>query len=125
MARCWTGPPKLPTFNLTCNVWYGVAFFPPMGAPNLAAVPCQLQLGERVPYVAFQFYGCFILVPKLTDIAANPRSVPIPFADTVECPAGSGRFYVVEFVDDVGKGFANEYRSVMVRHGPGWPAPLP
>jgi len=125
MARCWTGPPKVPTFNLTCNIWFGAAPGPPIGLPNLAAVPCQLQLGERVPVQSNQLFCEYILLPKLTDVAATPRALLLPNADIVECPAGSLRYYVVMMVDDVGKGFANEYRQAMVQHAAGWPVPTP
>jgi hypothetical protein len=64
----------------------------------------------------------FLLLPPGTDI----RSGVLGTADDVEVPAGSGRFYEVEFVDDVGKGFANEYRVALLIQTTAWGAwPLP
>lgn len=125
MGCCPSGPPKIPAMPLLANIWWGQGAVIPVGLPNIALVACTLVLGDRIPYVANLNYGCYILFPALTDVAAAPRNLLLPNADLVECPAGSLRYYVVEFVDDVAKGFANQYRSAMVRHGPAWPAPLP
>jgi hypothetical protein len=57
----------------------------------------------------------------------------------VEVPSGSGRYYVVVAVDDVGRGFLNEHRyalvlpyygyyPVIIVNGwaaPAWPTPIP
>ena len=72
----------------------------------------------------------WLLLPALTDI----RSV-VTFpggggskCDIVECPLGSGRFYLVISVDDVGKGFGNEFRCAAIQatnlYGV-WPTPIP
>ncbi len=51
--------------------------------------------------------------------------------DFVECPFGSGRWYVVLFVDDIGKGFPNEHRAAVIQKighpvtGDPWPTPIP
>jgi hypothetical protein len=52
-----------------------------------------------------------LLVPKLTDIRMGD---PVNSSDLVECPAASHRLYHVFYVDDVGKGFANEFRFVIM-----------
>jgi hypothetical protein len=45
--------------------------------------------------------------------------------DTVEVPAGSKRYYLIEDVEDLGKGFTNEHRiGLLVPLAP-WPSPLP
>jgi hypothetical protein len=126
MPRCFSGPPRPPTFNITFNLW-NVAFLvaPPPGLPFLANVPCQLQLGERTNdqntnTVEFIVY---LLCPALTNISEAPPPMT-PFA-IVECPAASGRFYQVAWVDDVGKGFANEYRQVWMRKLRPFPYPIP
>jgi hypothetical protein len=53
----------------------------------------------------------FLCLPKLTDV--RPRG-SISFHDNVEVPAGSGRLYQAVAVDDVGKGFFNEYRITLI-----------
>lgn len=65
-----------------------------------------------------------IALPALTDVA-SARGLPFPFNDLIECPQGSGRFYEVLFVDDVGKGFANEHRIALVSKVLPWPIPTP
>lgn len=55
-----------------------------------------------------------LLVPKLTDIQCDWNLSGQ--TDTIECPAGSHRFYRVDNVDDVAKGFANEYRIVWMNY---------
>jgi hypothetical protein len=45
--------------------------------------------------------------------------------DTVEIPAGSGRFYIVLMVEDVAKGFLNEHRMAFIRKSGTWPTPIP
>jgi len=73
-----------------------------------------------------------LLCPAGTDIRdISCTGTPI---DGVEIPVGSGRYYVVLHVDDVAKGFPNEYRiaalakqafSSQVANWPLWPAPIP
>jgi hypothetical protein len=71
-------------------------------------------------------------LPAGTDI--RDEGVDPGVADCVEVPAGSGRFYLVDYVDDVAKDFPNEYRiAVLVKVGgagffptfPLWPQPIP
>lgn len=122
MATCFTGPPRLPTFNLLCNVWHGVVPIPPIGAPNIANLPCQLTQGERV-VTSLTVGGIgYLLVPKGTDVRDTHQ---VGGADTVECPAGTGRYYQIFYLDDVGKGFPNEYRQCVVNKVGGWPTPVP
>jgi len=56
--------------------------------------------------------------------------------DVVELPAGSGRWYEIAFVEDVGRGFDNEFRMARLGQiseymGPAfysglfWPVPMP
>jgi hypothetical protein len=68
-----------------------------------------------------------LLLPKGTDVRDELNATG---RDGVECPAGSGRFYEVIFVDDIGKGFPNEHRGATMEKtfGPGpteWPTPIP
>lgn len=124
----------LPNFNLTCNVWSGFdpsAPSPPVGPPRLAAIPCALVLGRRVnvastggtgaPGIPLQAMN--VLFPALTDVR-GPQDVTA--ADALEVPAGSGRFYGVYFVDDIGKGYTNEHRTASALAIPNsWFSPYP
>lgn len=96
-----------------------------MGLPLLVGVPCQLQLGERVNNqdTGVNAYFAYLLCPKLTPITEQPPPMtPIPI---VEVPQGTGRYYMVVWVDDVGKGFVNEYRQAQIQKMRPWPIPIP
>jgi len=103
---------SLPDFNLLCDVYSGPFVTKVL---RLADVPCNLALGRRVQqqtqdYGAGLFGGAnpCLLLPPLTDV--RDASQGIPDQDLVEVPKGSGRWYGVNVVDDVAKGFSNEYR---------------
>ncbi len=76
-----------------------------------------------------------LLVAAFTDIRDFACGLPYPY-DIVECPSGSGRWYAVGIVDDVAKGFPNEYRMAFLSKlcdtvdspnnvGSNWPIPIP
>ncbi len=129
-------PYSLPTFNLTCNVYSWVAVPGPLVA--IRETPdCNLQFSRRVNFAGVQDYAeaegfsgaMWLLLPPLTDVRPGVcYGLGIPQADLVEVPAGSGRIYYVSTVDDVGKGFANEFRcagiSPTAAYGL-WPSPIP
>lgn len=127
----------LPDFNLMCNI-HTVA-----GGANVfrLSVECNLALGRRtgIPYGAGEQDGGFtsltpsLLLPALTDIRDSSCGGEM---DIVEVPAGTGRWYLVTGVDDIGKGFANEHRVATLLktwgfagNGSGltlpWPTPIP
>jgi len=106
---------RTPQFPLTCNVWTAVA----LGGAFAYAAPdrtlaCNLSPGRR----ALSFFPLLspealtecveLLLPRRSDIRASWNGSAN--ADSVECPAGTKRFYLVRWVDDVGRGFQNEYR---------------
>lgn len=71
-----------------------------------------------------------LLLPVGTDVRGPQDTVSNTDASTqvkgdyVECPSGSGRYYVVAFVDDIGKGFTNEHRDACLFAVPGsWVPP--
>lgn len=130
----------LPDFNITCNIYTG-----PWStkALRLAAVACNLAWSRRVgagqEYIDPQLSGSFVtgsmslLLPAGTDLRAFPT---YPISDVVEVPAGTGRWYLVGFVDDIGRGFANEHRCGLIAQmnpqvnfglyaGSQWPTPMP
>jgi hypothetical protein len=117
---------SLPTFNLTCNIWRNGN--PTTNPPDVVS-PCNLAIGRRVGVLlaytstlTTEPGGAWLLLPPATDI----RDAKAPAgADTVEVGAGSGRFYSVVWVEDIGGGFPNEHRfAEVVGLGP-WPVPFP
>lgn len=128
---------SLPTFNLICDIYTTVvAGYPPVFATKvlrLAAVPCALVYGRRVNMgVSFTSGGVSaipqqsmtLLLPALTDIRGFQDSLLC--VDIVEVPSGSGRWYRVPWVDDIGKGYANEHRFALILPVPAlWVAPYP
>jgi len=124
MGCCSKGPPAPPHFVLTANIWFGQQMIiPPVAPPNLAAVPCQIAPGELIfqPLVGQRED---IKFPKLTNVHFQ-RAMPLFGNDLIECPAGSGMWYTVTWVFDVGKGFPNEYRACSVLQVAPIPDPLP
>lgn len=126
----------LPVFNLTCNIWRGPWL--PLHPVDVVS-PCNLAYGRRVQTNFGNFTGgpgsavvMTLLLPPLTDVRSWVQSAD---PDAVEVPAGSGRYYRVEGVDDVGKGFANEHRAATLAQssqllstiflGQVWPLPVP
>ncbi len=128
----------LPDFNLTCNVYTG-----PWLSKVLRVSPdCNLALARRVQLgylpsgvvFGFAMATMSLLLPAATDV--RDMSTGVPDYDIVECPAGSGRWYGVLGVDDIGKGFANEHRIAYLQKlyqaldpvglaGCVWPIPIP
>jgi hypothetical protein len=116
---------RVPAMPLVCNVWH--APNAPPAAPDIANLQCQLRGPAQHPSGLSSVFASVVatpalLVTALTDIRdyANPNGT-----DTVECPAGSGRFYLIQMVEDVGKGFLNEHRfAALVKTGM-WPVPIP
>lgn len=118
---------RQPTMPFNCNVWTnGVA----TSAPPRLTVPCNLTPGRRqhqaylaVAASTFAMPVMYLLLPAYTDIRAENS---VGGADTVEVPAGSGRFYSVTWVDDIGKGFSNEHRfACLVQDSPWAPGIIP
>lgn len=125
---------RLPTFNILCNIATGpppAAPPPPLPPFRVPNQPCQLTYGRRVQVtstggtaaVGVLTLTMNLLLPALVDIR-GPQDTVAP--DAVEVPAGSGRWYAVVAVDDIGKGFANEHRTASIYALAGfWTAPYP
>lgn len=121
-------PFVLPTFNLTCNIYTWP--FPTVNPPRISPV-CQL----RAPAANNGGFGSGLLavtqiiqllLPPGTDIR-DTYCTPINAPDVVEVPAGSGCHYQVMWVNDIGKGFANEHRYATLAKTAAiaWPVPIP
>lgn len=120
----------LPTFNLMCNI-----YTPPFtGGPPRVAVACNLAWSRRISMpsgqalVGVEPMVMTLLLPAGTDIRVGAQGVAF---DIVEVPAGTGRWYNVLQVDDIGKGFLNEHRAALLgklantEGVPNWPIPMP
>lgn len=127
-------PFRLPTFNLTCNISQPpVAGTPgiPAGSYRVVGQACQLTYGRRVQVVStggttsagVLVLSMNLLLPPAVDVRGPQDTVSF---DMVEVPAGSGRWYSVVGVDDIGKGFSNEHRTAAIFALAGsWVAPYP
>lgn len=102
---------RTPTLPLTALVWRA-----PAGNPNDYTAPdltlaANLAVGRRTGPDTFDVIGTQqIMVSKRADVRATWNGVN---GDVIECPAGTKRFYLVEDVIDVGRGFLNEYRLIV------------
>lgn len=118
----------VPQMPLTCNIWHASAV-PPVGAPDVVS-NCNLAWGRRVGVpstggtsaLGIVLMSMTLLLPKGTNLWGDPT---LAAANVVECPAGTGRYYRVAMVDDIGKGFANEHRGAVVVAALPWPHPIP
>jgi hypothetical protein len=146
---------RQPNFNLLCNIWRNGT--DNANPPDLADQPCALVNGRSGGFWVSGLYGTTVgqvqasigrmqqtvslLLPKLTDIRAAYQTAA-NWGDLVEVPAGSGRYYWVPWMDDVGKGHSNEHREAALLQwtnvyqafvtgawtlgaSGGWPAPVP
>lgn len=128
---------RVPSFNLTCNVWSrgdvpaGPVDIGALPAPRIADLGCQLRASGKLSTAQDEahwwVFSAVLLVPAGTDLRDDFSwdGVAINKPDFVEVPAGSGRGYTVVGVDDVGKGFANEYRTAVIMKNAKWPIPAP
>lgn len=109
----------LPNFNITCAITQpDVAGVPavPVLPPRIASQACALVYGRRVNVMSTggtSTAGVLVqtmnlLVPAGTDIRGPQDATSF---DMVEIPPLSQQWYQVVFVNDIGKGYANEHRS--------------
>jgi hypothetical protein len=128
----------LPSFNLSVDIYTG----PWLTKVLRVTSDANLAFGRRsqVQYPSLGDPGAapasvyeILLLPAITDIRSYFLTGQ---TDVVEVPSGSGRWYGVEWVDDVGKGFDNEHRAaglLQISHfldpvkyaGLSWPVPMP
>jgi hypothetical protein len=125
---------QIPRMPITCDIFTpdvpGVAAIPTSPA-RLAGVRCNLAWGKRTNAattggtvsVGVLTSAVDLLLPARTDIRGPQDTTSF---DMVCVPSGSGRWYQVTAVDDVGKGFANEYRiAVLLALANSWVPPYP
>lgn len=134
-------PYQVPEFPLRANLYTSVLPHDFLAMVFREEVDCQLRVwGSDPRFTSAQVSSNGLLVgyvallfPAETDVRDESTG---PNADVIECPAGSGRLYLALYVDDVAKGFPNEYRQVIVAkvftstnplitNFPYWPTPIP
>jgi hypothetical protein len=110
-----------PKYPSKCNVWRGVPGDPfntghHAGAPDLADESCEFIVRwSQANNVCYNVAESFSFVPLLaliyfrkgTDVRGAMDQTT--WMDTIECPAGSGRFYNVLDVSPVALDFSNEF----------------
>lgn len=106
--RFGSGPPAAPDGTAKGNLAWG----------RRAAAPASGGTGS----IGVVFVSPVLLLPAGTDVRDASCGLG---PDRVEAPAGTGRFYDAVYVDDIGKGFANEHRAVVLVKAATWPAPIP
>jgi len=115
---------QVPSFNIAADVWH-----PPNAPPAVPddTVDCQLRAaGKQSTGQDSNQQGWPFLWALLVAAGTDLRDVFNGGGqDTIECPPGTGRFYKVELVDDVARGFTNEYRIAFIRKTGTWPTPVP
>lgn len=115
---------KAPKLPLMCNIWRGNNG--PPAAPLLTP-SCQLLWGATHTYVAVvpATVNTTLLRSLYLPMGTDIRPTQVPNAgDIVEVPAASGRFYTCVAVDDVAKGFANEFRLALIQPQGNWTFPI-
>lgn len=112
----------IPSMPIECRIWTAYDAAVSAYAGPFTKVACNLSPGRRVmgqtTFVpaapGLYAFDMELLLPALTDIRASYLPGPMP-ADLVECPKQSQRFYLVWYVDDIAKGFANEHRFAIIK----------
>lgn len=127
---------QVPHFPIFAAIWRGGGVGGAYASPDVVTA-ANLSPGRRVLVTTPLIGGAGspvpmeLLLPARTDIRASWNGA---VSDLVEVPSGSKRFYTVAWVDDVGRGFANEYRLATMYYlingnttlaGGPFPAPTP
>ena len=108
-----------PVFSINCNIWHdGTSTADP---PDLFTA-CQLYTNTR---------GLLDIQEDDDALWVPPVWLRLPFGtnvqrlDTVECPAGSSRWYHVRWVEFAHLGFPNQYTIALMAQLPGFVPPPP
>lgn len=118
---------SVPDLNIMVNVWTGTSLPP---NPKRTSYACNLQYAKRfdarMAVVESGSLAVMLLnLPPHSDVRSRCCTA---VSDLVEVPAGSGRYYDVLAVDDVSKGFPEEYRIAVIIQSTTvalWPIPIP
>jgi len=128
---------RVPSFNLSAFVWSrddvppGPVVAGTLPPPRIDGLQCQLRAAGKQSTTQDEphtwSFGPALLCPAGSDIRdwACFDGLAMDKPDLVEVPRESGRYYTVAYVDDVAKGFPNEYRIAYLVKNPYWPIPVP
>jgi hypothetical protein len=114
MSRNFT----LPTFNIEAGIYRfarGSTSVPPVGSPDVVTIG-NFSGGFRTWIEATVLDQQWLLVPWLTDVRDGLRENTAQ-PDWIECPIGSGMWYVVSQVLFFGTGFPNAHYGVILQAG--------
>jgi len=127
----------LPELNIECDIYTGPWLSKVLRVTN---EPCNLAYGRRSSLndeLSGTQNGGSMAMSLLLDAGTDVRDLSCSAVqDVVEVPAGSGRWYQVYNVDDIGRGFPNEHRCAVIfkiseamfgssYSGLSWPTPIP
>ena len=111
--------PAMPLLMSRWNAWDPTTSL--YATPDAVDVPCCISPGKRSMVsirgdtdASLSDFAMEVLLPALEKGCAGVHFPPRA-ADVLEIPQGSTRFYMVRYVDDIGKGFANEHRFFLVK----------
>lgn len=114
---------RKPVFNVDANIFTAPDT---VTDPPRLTVDCQLRQPGKLSSGQDEDHTWAFLWELLVEPGTDIRDAFCASGeDLVECPAGSGRTYRVCIVDDVARGFTNEYRVAMLRKEGTWPTPIP
>lgn len=118
---CHCNQHHTPKFILPYNLWRTGGTLTPI--PTAQGF-CQLHVAGLTSGLfpanpgSSATFSRYLFLPPKTDIRGGDIR---PQPDFVEVPAGTGRFYIVTTIDDVAKGFPNEFRvALILPFLPGW-----
>ena len=128
----------MPAFPLIANIFtYGST----MATPPRVIVACALHpvvkgnitvlAGGATSNAHLYSHSVGVWFPAGTDVRDSFSGPIILHYDTIEVPAGSGRYYEVYYADDANKEQVNEFRFVQARKSlaldgvTAWPTPMP
>jgi hypothetical protein len=129
---------RLPTFNLTVLIWNHSATLPPatlrvttvgnLQAGSLRGLTTVTQPMGANPIDTTNLQSYFLALPARTDIRVGTVSGGLTGNDLIELPIyetdGIRRFFNAASWQDVSKGFATEYRRVLLQPVQ-WPSNVP
>jgi hypothetical protein len=100
----------LPNFDLVCNIWRNATL---ITAPPDLSPACQLRVFKSGFFGIAGVNAGAMLLCLLAGTDIRPQGCAT-FHDQLEVPALTGRFYNCIAVDDVGRGFPNQYRIALI-----------
>jgi hypothetical protein len=122
---------SIPQMPLPYSIWrwsHWGGLVPPVSVPDAQSF-CNLVPGRR-NYLSLDGGLSYILILLSDDIRFSELGVwivpPGPTdPDLIELPTGSGRYYKVVDVEQLGMGFSNWHQEAAILKVSPWPVPVP